>query len=70
MLSVAMRPSRFYTVDQLIRGSIFQSESYIMEMIKEGLISPVMQGEEDFSIMLFTEDAMQRINEEQLKNLA
>lgn len=35
MLAVAMRTPRFYTLDQLIRGSIFQSESYIMEMIKE-----------------------------------
>lgn len=70
MLAVAMRTPRFYTLDQLISGSIFQSESYIMEMIKEGLISPMMQGEEDFTVMLFTEDAMQTINEEQLKNLA
>lgn len=70
MLSALSRTSKFYTVEQLVRGSIFQSKSYVMEMIKEGQIRPVMQGEEDLSLMLFDENAMQAVNEEQLKNLA
>lgn len=62
--------SRFYTVEQLVQKSIFQSQSYIMTMIKEGDISPVMQSNKDSDVMLFDEDALKIINEEQLKNLA
>lgn len=62
--------SRFYTVDQLVQKSIFQSQSYIMTMVKAGDISPVMQSEEDSDVMLFDEDALQVINKEQLRNLA
>lgn len=68
MLLVA-KTNKFYTLEDLINQSIF-GRSYVMGMIQDGSIKPFMVSEENSSVALYPEDALNVIHEEEMRNLA